>query len=102
APAIRVAVNPQRRAGGVITILASLAIGFLTLRPSHGPPPTQEGGYLATDLLLNVILFFPLGLGLALLGVRPRVAIAIGLVSSTCIELAQLWVIPGRFASVHD
>ncbi|HEV8195166.1 MAG TPA: VanZ family protein [Gemmatimonadales bacterium] len=96
------APDPSRRAGGVITLLASLAIALLTLRPSHGPPPTLEGGYLATDLLLNIILFFPLGLGLALLGVRPGVAIAIGLVSSTCIELAQLWVIPGRFASVHD
>ena len=95
--------GPTRRAGAWITLLSILAIGGFTLTPGgHGPPPSTASGYLVTDVVLNVILFFPLGVGLALLGIRPGTAIALGFFTSTSIELAQLWVIPDRFASVHD
>lgn len=83
--------------------LSAVWIGFFTLRPgSHGPIGFRPGGYLLTDLILNVILFVPLGLALGGAGARPRTAAAIGLIASTAIELSQLWWIPGRYASVHD
>jgi VanZ family protein len=95
--------RPSRRAGAWITLCSILAIGALTLSPGGlGPPPSTASGYLVTDVVLNVILFTPLGVGLALLGIRPGIAIALGFLTSTSIELAQLWVIPERFASVHD
>lgn len=93
----------RRLIGTAVTIGGALFIAYFTLRPgSGGPPPSTSAGYLVTDVILNIILFLPLGVGLALLGIRPAVAIAIGCLASSCIELTQLWYIPGRFASIHD
>ncbi len=84
-------------------ILSGLFIAFFTLRPAgEGPAGLRPGGYLLTDLILNVILFAPMGLALGLAGARPRSAAAIGLLASAAIELAQLSWIPGRDASLHD
>ena len=91
-------------ARGVLPCIPSgLLIAFFTLRPGGGGPTSlRPGGYLLTDLILNVILFAPLGLALGLAGARPRRAAVIGLIASAAIELAQLWWIPGRDSSLHD
>jgi hypothetical protein len=55
----------------------------------------------AADMVLNMLLFAPLGAGLALAGVRHRKALAIAVFVSGAVELAQV-VIPGRDASMGD
>lgn len=90
-------------AGAAVTIAAAAAIAWFTLRPGEKGPPAMTGrDYLLTDLVLNVLLFIPLGVGLALLSVRGRGTIAIGTLSSVAIELSQWWWISGRTASFHD
>ena len=60
------------------------------------------GEYGGIDVVLNVLLFVPLGLALALRGVRVRRVLLLGLLGSLAIELLQLFVITGRDASVSD
>jgi hypothetical protein len=79
------------------------AILCLTLRP--GPDlgaATTSGGLSAYDVVLNILLFLPLGAGLVLLGLRLRSAILFGALTSTMIELAQRWWVAGRYASIYD
>ncbi|HEU5218017.1 MAG TPA: VanZ family protein [Gemmatimonadales bacterium] len=84
-------------------LAAALFIGYFTLLPGGtGAAGFRPGGYLLTDLILNVILFIPLGLALGFAGAGPRRAALIGLIGSAAIELAQHSVIPGRYASLHD
>lgn len=52
------------------------------------------------DAILNVVLFTPVGIALAIL-IRPARAIVAGVLLSVAIEIAQLWV-PGRHSSVGD
>ncbi len=93
----------NRLRGIAVTIAAAAAIAWFTLWPDQGgPPPVTGSDYLLTDLVLNVLLFVPLGVGLAMQGVRGRSAVAIGTLASIAIELSQLWWIPGRAASFHD
>ncbi len=92
-----------RPVGAAVTIAAVLAIAWFTLRPGEpGPPPASGGEYLLTDLVLNILLFLPLGIGLALSGGRVRGTIAIGTLASIAIELTQRWWIPNRTSSLHD
>ena len=59
----------------------------------------ESGG---ADIVANLLLFLPLAIGLRLSGLSWRRTIAAcGLLSLT-IELLQLWVIPGRDASLSD
>ncbi|HEU5153876.1 MAG TPA: VanZ family protein, partial [Gemmatimonadales bacterium] len=53
------------------------------------------------DIILNLLLFLPLGIGLGLL-LGTRAAVAIGLSCSIAIELTQLHLIAGRDASLRD
>ena len=83
--------------------MALAATLWLTLRPNPdsvlaAPTPCCA----ASDLVFNVLLFVPLGIGLALLGLRPRLAVAAGALLSAAIELAQHWWVAGRFASPYD
>lgn len=92
----------QRAAGVAVTIASATAIARLTLGPGETGLPAVTGKiYLLTDLVLNTFLFIPLGVGLALLGMRARYAIVIGTLLSVAIELSQRWI-PGRTASVAD
>jgi hypothetical protein len=86
-----------------------LLIAMATLTPQ---PPTNVmegsalcllcGGYGTVDALLNVGLFLPLGVSLALAGVpRGRGVLAAALLS-LAIEIAQLRYIPGRNATLGD
>jgi hypothetical protein len=91
-----------RTAGAAVTIASAMAIGWLTLGPGQTGMPAVTGRiYLLTDIVLNVLLFMPLGVGLALLGIRVRSALVIGTLASVAIELSQRWI-PGRTASVYD
>ena len=54
------------------------------------------------DVLLNVLLFIPLGAGLRLLGRSGRQTLLVGAALSLAIETAQYLGIPGRDASLGD
>lgn len=54
------------------------------------------------DVFHNILLFMPLGAALVWTGVRWRPAVLLGFLLSLAIELAQLFWIPGRDASLSD
>ena len=97
--------------GTWITVLGLLAIVVATMTPSAGRgsdgPPwcmscplfTERAG---VDLVLNVLLYVPIGVGLALLRRGPGHVAAIAAVIAAVIETLQVSVIPGRFASLAD
>lgn len=94
-------------AGRLLTAAAATCIGIATLRPTSGLAPrfgpfcVACGELGGTDVVLNVLLFLPLGVGLGLLGARRRTAIG-GMVAATLIiELLQVFI-PGRDASLGD
>lgn len=90
------------RAADALWVAGLAAIAAATLRPAFDPEPVfplpVPGG---ADLLRNVLLFVPLGAGLALrgLGLLPTTALAGGV--SLAVELAQL-AMPGRTSSLWD
>ena len=92
-------------------LAAALAIGTLTLLPH----PRQAGfadltpwtclvcGELGgVDVVLNILLFVPLGAALHRAGLRPLHAAGVGALFSLGIELLQAFVVPGRDASLSD
>jgi hypothetical protein len=92
-------------------LAAALAIGALTLLPH----PRQAGfadltpwtclvcGELGgVDVVLNLLLFLPLGAALHRAGLRPLHAAGAGALFSLAIELLQAFVVPGRDASISD
>src|SRR2546423_11761821 len=92
---------PHQRRIGLIVILVSLAlIAFATLLPEEGNPVPSLciicGTFGGVDAILNVLLFVPLGVGLALVGVRWRHAFLTVALLSMAIETAQLVAIPAR------
>lgn len=93
---------------GLIAIaLALTAIGAATLVPSRGQAEPSFGCIVCgdrgvADAIVNAILFTPLGVGMALAGLRFRRAAPLGALVSALVELAQLLVIPGRDPSVGD
>jgi hypothetical protein len=89
---------------GLVLILA-LTLGSHPPSIKHPPPSPwclrcAEGD--AIDVVLNILLFIPLGAGLTLLGVRRRVTLPTATVLSATIELLQYSVITGRDASIRD
>lgn len=103
-----VAPTPQvRRWGQVLTVAGVILIAAATLIPQTGHPDAMPfclfcGSLGGVDAVLNVFLFVPLGIGLALSGMRFRTAILAILIFSTLIELAQFFVVSGRDAAVGD
>lgn len=95
----------------LLTVVGLLAIIATTMTPvsasgSDGPPwcmscPifTERAG---VDLILNVLLYVPMGAGLALLRRGPGHVALIAIAISGAIETLQVNVIPGRFASMAD
>lgn len=101
----------RRRVGWGMVAVAVGAIGGLTLTARPELAPLSEatpvwclvcGSQGAVDVLLNVLLFVPLGVGLGLAGVRPRRAVLVAAIATLAIELLQLRVIAGRDASLSD
>jgi hypothetical protein len=102
-----VAPTPHlRRLGLVITIVSLVAIAFATLMPA---PDDTIGSHLClvcglvggVSAILNVFLFVPLGIGLALSGRSAKRALIAMCALSVLIETAQL-VIPGRDSTLGD
>ena len=95
-----------RRAGLAITIVSLTAIAFATLLPG---PPAAPGSHLClacgsfggVNAILNVLLFVPLGVGLALSGYPGTRTVLIVFALSAMIELTQL-AIPGRYSTIGD
>jgi len=98
---------PRRRWSVALIVLALIAIGAATLTPIYGPqsPPGFAcvfcGERALADVLVNIILFAPLGIGLALSGTPVRRALLVGALASAIVECAQL-AIPGRDPSLGD
>ena len=103
-----VASTPHLRSYCKVVTIGSLAvILFATLLPASGQPVASHlclvcGTLGGVDSILNVLLFIPLGVGVALCGVPARRAILMISLLSVSIETAQLLVIPGRDASIGD
>lgn len=88
--------------------MASLAaIAVLTLVPQSGTPIGSHfclicGSFGAVNGILNVLLFLPIGVGLALSGLPWKRALLGMFALSGLIETAQFFVIPGRYSAVGD
>ena len=99
----------RARIGAMVTSITITLIGLATL--TAGDPlllePTgitclvcgKRGG---VDVLLNVLLFIPLGVGLALAGASVRRAALGGLALSLIVESVQYAVLAGRAPSLSD
>jgi len=94
-----------------LIVAAAAAIGVLTLHPQPEMAVLAErtpvwclvcGPLGAVDVLNNLVLFFPLGVGLALGGRRSLEVGLIVLAATLTIETLQLFLIPGRDASLSD
>jgi hypothetical protein len=89
-------------------LLASLiAVAVVTLTPTAGTEQISFwclkcGERPAVDLLLNILLFVPLGAGLGLYGFRFRRAVFLALLCTCLVEALQFFVVPGRYASFRD
>lgn len=94
----------QRRIGGMVFAgLGAAMIAWSTLRPHPASHLFLAGSCCSiSDVVLNILLFIPLGAGLVMLGLRPGMAVVTGALVSIVIEVAQYWWIAGRFASVAD
>lgn len=92
----------------MVTVLAVAGILCATMVPASGEEPVGShlclvcGTTGGVDVVLNILLFVPLGAGLALLGVPAGRAILLIFSLSTLIEFAQFAVIPGRDATLGD
>lgn len=90
-----------------VLVAVILAIAVATLRPifdvSFAPPVACLlcGTRGVSDFILNIALFFPLGVALAWLGMPLRRALLTGLIGSGLIEVAQM-ALPGRDSSLGD
>jgi hypothetical protein len=104
----RVVSTPHpRRSACWLAAACIAAIGYFTLLPAAGEPGTAFlclvcGSRGGVDAVLNVLLFAPLGVALALCGVRaPRAIVGMALLSA-CIEATQFVAIAGRDATLGD
>lgn len=89
--------------------VALAAVGALTLRPDPGAAPPSVppwcvvcGDYATADLVANVALFVPLGVGLALAGVRLLPGVLLAALATGAIELAQATILANRYPSTGD
>lgn len=103
-----VAPIPHRRSiGRWLSALSVAAIALATLTPasrsgSFEPFCVICGSTGGVDAVLNLLLFMPLGLGLALIGVRPARAVQMMCAFTLAIESLQFSIVHGRDASLGD
>ena len=97
----------KKRIAWAVVALSTLAILVATLRSQGGALAPgwsfsiTSGDAALAELIQNLLLFLPLGVSLTLAGVRPRRAIALGVLLSFAVEFAQQWI-PGRDPSTGD
>jgi glycopeptide antibiotics resistance protein len=98
-----------RRFGFALVVLSLAAIAWLTLGPAHASSSPIEshlcvvcGPLGGVDILLNTLLFIPLGVGLSLGGLSLRRAVLICFVLSLSIETAQAFIVRGRASTLSD
>ena len=106
-PGATAASSPWRAAGVALTIASVVLIAATTLGPGDASSAGLSwcvicGEVGGTDAILNVALFVPLGIGLALSGVRPWTAMAAIVGLTVAIEGLQVGVVPDRDASFGD
>jgi len=100
--------RPALQTVAIALLVASLiAIAVLTLTPAEGTAEISFwcwkcGERPAVDLLLNILLFVPLGAALGLYGARFRGAAVFALSCTCLIEALQFFAVPGRYASARD
>lgn len=97
----------SRIAGTLLLGVTLIAIAVITLSPADESARLpfwcfRCGTRPAIDVLLNILMFVPVGASLGLLHVRARRTIAIIVLITVIIEALQFTVIPGRFASARD
>lgn len=100
-------IPTDRKSGTAVIAIAVAGIAVATLTPS-----TQDVVYSGVclvcgelggvDIVLNLALFVPLGVGLALAGVRPRSAVVVAFALTLLVEVLQLTVVTGRDSSLGD
>jgi len=96
-----------RRTAGLLIAAAVAAILIATLSPAGSelaPGWTTaivSGDDALAGVVQNVLLFMPLGVGLALGGMRGWRLVALGTLLSVSVEFAQQWI-PGRDPSLGD
>lgn len=100
-----------RLAGAVGTAAVLAVVALLTLSPiprQAGPSALTPwwclvcGDLGMVDVILNLLLFIPLGVTLHWLGLRPRRAALTAFLVSLAIELLQATIVVGRDSSVSD
>ena len=103
-----VASTPHlRRLGSAIAVASVAAILVATLLPDSGQPVDSHlclvcGTFGGVDSVLNILLFLPLGIGLALSGTPWNRAVLTACVLSLTVETAQFLFVPGRDATLGD
>ena len=93
----------------MVTVLALGAVAAATLR-SGDPSVLEDHGHWClvcgsqgtVDVIQNLLLFAPLGAGLAMLGLPLTLAIAVAAATSLGVESVQATVLVGRAATLSD
>jgi hypothetical protein len=104
------ASSPSRRATiAALVILGAtlISIGVITMTPAAESIRLpfwcfRCGSRPGIDVLLNILMFVPIGVGLGLLRVRARWVVVCVLSATLAVEALQFALIPGRFASARD
>lgn len=112
ATAARSALRRSRLASSGVLVAAALAlIGTATLIPASAPPTSDPtalrwcfrcGSFGTVDVILNVMLFVPLGAALRAGRARPLAAVAGMVLLSLSIEMVQLLWLRGRDPNGFD
>jgi hypothetical protein len=91
-----------------LAVAGWLAIAAATLTPTSGDASAPAFGCIicgpdgGIDAIANVLLFAPLGAGLAIWGLRGRTALAAVALTTLAVEVLQLRLVAGRDTSLGD
>ncbi len=93
----------RAKAARLLVVFSLVTIAGLTLYPDSSTTTSNWncifcGTRATADLVLNILLFAPLGAGFGMLRIRAKNALILAVMLSGAVEVAQL-VIPGRAPS---